>query len=257
MVVDTAADVTFEAFKDEWLEDVREGNPSPTELGHRFARKLFTQWLDTDDASDDLVYCDGAGDGGIDIAYLDRGESREGDADGSVEGDTWYLVQSKYGRAFRSVATILEEGQKVVETLDGQRSHLSSLAEGLLDRLSVFRHQASDLDHIILVFATEDPLTEDEKRALQDVRAIGQARAGGTFDVEAISVETIYLRQLEDLAAAALQQIRVFVKAEVAASGADLLVGSIPLLSLYDMLKSYRAQTEDLDQLYEKKCGAS
>ncbi|MDQ2745520.1 MAG: hypothetical protein M3Z66_24950 [Chloroflexota bacterium] len=111
MVAGTAGDVTLEDFKEEWLRDVRKGSPSTIELGRRFAWKLVTQWLDTDDASDDLVYCDGTADGGIDIAYLDRGESHVGAPDDAPVGDTWYLVQSKYGTSFRCTGTILEEGQ--------------------------------------------------------------------------------------------------------------------------------------------------
>jgi hypothetical protein len=38
----------FEVFRAEWLGDVRAGNPSTSQLGHRFARKLVTQWLDVD-----------------------------------------------------------------------------------------------------------------------------------------------------------------------------------------------------------------
>ena len=106
--------VDFEAFRQEWLEDIVEGNPSTVELGSRFSRKLITQWLGVDESSDDIVYCDGSGDGGIDIAYLNRGESSD---EGSEEGDTWYLVQSKYGTAFRSSGTLLEESQKVIDTL--------------------------------------------------------------------------------------------------------------------------------------------
>jgi hypothetical protein len=60
--------LTFEEFRNEWLEDIKEGNPTTIDLGNRFARKLITQWLDLDETSDDVVYCDGSGDGGIDVA---------------------------------------------------------------------------------------------------------------------------------------------------------------------------------------------
>ena len=83
------------------------GSPSTTELGNRFARKLLTQWLDIGEVSDDIVYCDGSGDGGIDIAYLSRSEGGDGGDSGVVEGDVWYLVQSKYGSAFQGVNTLL------------------------------------------------------------------------------------------------------------------------------------------------------
>lgn len=78
------SEITFDNFQAGWLADVIEGHPSTTELGHRFAFKLITQWLDIgQDAADqdavDLMYCDGAGDGGVDIAYLQRGEESGGD----------------------------------------------------------------------------------------------------------------------------------------------------------------------------------
>jgi hypothetical protein len=63
--------LSFEQFQEEWLTDVRADNPSTVELGNRFARKLLTQWLDIDESNDGIIYCDGSGDGGIDIAYLD------------------------------------------------------------------------------------------------------------------------------------------------------------------------------------------
>ncbi|MDP3063464.1 MAG: AIPR family protein [Chloroflexota bacterium] len=249
----TAAQVTFEDFKQEWLSEVVAGNPSNVEMGHRFAHKLLTQWLDIDSASDDLVYCDGSGDGGIDIAYLDRGETgdAEGDGDASAAGDTWYIVQSKYGKALQGTTTLLEESQKVVDTLDGQRPRLSSLAEGLLERLTNFRRQASpERDRIVLVFATERPLTEAERRVLQDVRAMGRERLRLLFDVESVSIETVYRRAQE--AAAEPDRIKVKLKASMVQSGLDLLLGSVPLLELYHFLKAYRDQTQDLDQLYEK-----
>ncbi len=98
--------ITEKDFIEEWLVDVQAGKPSTVELGHRFAQKLVTQWLDVSENSDDLVYCDGAGDGGIDVAFLDRGESMEGE-EATTQADTWYLVQSKYGKAFQGTGTLL------------------------------------------------------------------------------------------------------------------------------------------------------
>ena len=60
--------IDFEAFRQEWLADITEGSPSTVELGRRFAVKIVTQWLDGYEPGTDLVYCDGAGDGGIDLA---------------------------------------------------------------------------------------------------------------------------------------------------------------------------------------------
>jgi hypothetical protein len=236
--------IDFEAFRQEWLEDVVEGNPSTVELGNRFARKLITQWLDVDESSDDIVFCDGSGDGGIDIACLNRGETTEESAE---VGDTWYLMQSKYGKAFAGVGTLLEEAQKIIETLDGKRNNLSSIAQDLLERVLTFKSQASERDKLIIVFATEEPLNEEQKRALNDIRAMGISRLGGLLDLEAVSIATIYQRILDRR----VTRIKIPVKAQDA-RGDKLLVGSVKLTELYNFMKLYRKETEDLEQLYEK-----
>lgn len=241
------AQVSLDEFRSEWLEDITRNNPTTVELGNRFARKLITQWLDLDESSDDVVYCDGSGDGGIDVAYLHLGEVND---DGTEEGDTWYLVQSKYGSAFAGSGTLLRESQKVIGTLDGQRNNLSSLAQDLLERLSGFRARASERDKLTLVFATEDPLNDEQKRILEDVRAIGRNRLGIIFDVEAVSIATIYQRAVESSDTVA--RIRLPIKAQLAPSDEGLLVGSVKLADLYAFLKAYRTITGDLDQLYEK-----
>lgn len=242
--------ITFDQYREEWLEGVLAGGPSTTELGHRFANKILNHWLEISDDTDDLVYCDGAGDGGIDIAYLDRRDDSDADADQIAHGDTWYLVQSKYGSAFQGSNTLLIEGQKVIDTLDGKRSNLSSLAEGLLERVQQFRRQAGERDKIILAYATEEPLTEEQKRVLKDIRNMGRARIGNIFDVESISVSAIYERTLDE--STAIPVIRVPIVGNLSASGTSLVVGSISLLDLYAFLKAYRDQTQDLDRIYEK-----
>ena len=253
VIMATEQAISFEAFREQWLEDIQNGNPSTVELGRRFAHKILVQCLDIESASEDLVYCDGSGDGGIDIAYLDRGEREDTGEVGeeSVAGHTWYVVQSKYGKAFRGTSTLLEESQKVIDTLDGRRPNLASLAEKLLERLVNFRKQASERDKIRLVFATELPLNEEEKQILKDVRAMGRDRLGTIFDVESISIDTIYRRMLEELLVGK-DRIRVPLKAAMAESGEDVLVGTVTLIDLFEFLRAYRELTEDLDLLYER-----
>ncbi|MBL7648860.1 MAG: AIPR family protein [Candidatus Hydrogenedentes bacterium] len=241
----------FECFRQSWLEEVQAGTPSTVELGRRFALKLVTQWLDTSDVTADFTYCDGSSDGGIDIALLDTGPEVVSDDDG-VSGHTWYLVQSKYGAAFAGANTLLTEGQKVIDTLDGNRPKLNSLAEGLLERINNFRLGASVADKIVLVFATEVGLTVQEKQVLADIRAMGAARIGALFDVESVSIETIYARLQEAEAAVNDNRLIVELDAQLVHSGSDLLVGSIGLVNLYQFLKRYRDQTGDLDRIYEK-----
>lgn len=240
--------LTFEAFESEWLTDILAGNPDTLEKGRRFSRKLIGHWLDFDnESSDDLIFCDGTGDGGIDIAYLLRGDDEE---ENSNEGDTWYLVQSKYGKAFQGTNTLLQEAQKLIDTLDGQRQNLSSLTSSLLQRLQTFRTAASPKDKLVLVFATQRPLTEDELRTVSDIRAMGKNRLGAIFDVETVSVENIYNRTLE--AVNVENKNKVNITAHLVESGKELLVGSIGLLQLFEFLKTYKVKTGDLDILYEK-----
>jgi len=244
-----SAKVEYPQFRDAWLADILEGSPSTTQKGRAFAQKMLKQWRDIDESSNDLLYCDGAGDGGIDIAYLLRGEENEGEAETDDEGDTWYLVQSKFGSAFQGSNTLIEEGRKVISTLAGERKTLSSLAEGLLEKLTNFRKSAGEHDRIVLVFATVDPLSDDEKKTLGYVRSMGQGELGLIFDVVPVSVETLYEQTLDDTTA---NHVGLPLKAEFAPSGQGLLVGSVPLFSLYDFLKEYRIGTQDLDRLYEK-----
>ena len=139
--------------------------------------------MTTDD--DDFVICDGSGDGGIDIAYLKRSDIDVGKRDdNSEDGDTWYLVQSKYGSSYK----ILEEGNKVITTLQGQNQSLSDSTKQLLEKLDVFRQQASDTDRIVLVFATPDPLNPQEREDLAKIKLIGRDRVSPNFDVEEVSL---------------------------------------------------------------------
>lgn len=247
----TPDDIAFEDYRASWLEDVTKGSPSTVELGRRFALKLITQWMEDSIETDNFIYCDGSRDGGIDLALLDTGPEESIDETG-VSGHTWYLVQSKFGSAFAGPQTLLIEGQKVIDTLDGKRERLNSLAEGLLERLSNFKHSAGPADKIVLVFATEAPLTEDEKRVLADLRSMGTARLGPMFDIEALSIETIFARLQEVEAVGLTKRLKVSLDAQMVPSGPDLLVGSVGLSNLYAFLKRYRDATGDLDRIYEK-----
>jgi hypothetical protein len=243
-------ELTFEVFEKEWLADITAGSPNTLELGRRFSRKIVSQWLDFTEeveSPDDVVYCDGTGDGGVDIAYLQRGDDIEDNSNG---GDTWYLVQSKYGSAFSGIRTILEEAQKLIDTIDGKRSNLSSLAAGLVERLQTFRKQASEKDKMILVYATQRPLSEDEKRAVEDVRAMGKNRLGAIFETDAISLEIIHHRTLAEINQ--VKKTRLSIAAHLVPSGEEMLVGSVGLVQLFEFLKAYKTKTGDLDILYEK-----
>lgn len=246
---DAASEITFEQFCDEWLSEFRESTLPPFEKGQGFAFKLVTQWLGVTQDDEDLVLCDGVGDGGIDIAYLSRADIGDAERDSQAdEGDTWYLIQSKYGTAFQGPDTIISEGRKVIATLAGENTRLSERVGQLVGRLSNFREQASERDRIVLVFATEKAMSESDRKALHDIRSLGRERFSTLFDVEDVSLHTIW--EARDT----LEQpsITIPLRGNFVDPSSGLRVGTITLTNLYDFLSAYRDKTGNLDQLYER-----
>lgn len=240
--------VSFDAYKQEWLEEILIDNPNSIQKGNRFARKILTQWLDLENNSNEIIFCDGAGDGGIDAVYLHRGEF---DSDENlIEGDTWYIVQSKYGSAFSGNDTLLSETQKIIETLEGTKKNLSSLAKDIVERLLNFIKTSSNNDSLRFVFATSETLTDHQVSMLKTIKSIARDRLKINCEVENVSIYHIYQRVITD----SPEQIKhsANLTANLVSSGSDVMVGSVKLLNLYEFLKSYRDATGDLDMIYEK-----
>lgn len=72
--------IGLEQFESQWLEEIVAGNPTTTQLGHRFAEKILRDWHEIDAATAEVILCDGAGDGGIDAAVFVLGDAVLGDA---------------------------------------------------------------------------------------------------------------------------------------------------------------------------------
>ena len=122
----------------------------------------------------------------------------------------------------------------------------------MVEKLTNFRGSAGEHDQICLVYATVDPLTPEQQRTLDYVRAMGRDKLGPLFDVSAISVRTIYDDQAEEAELAARRRLTFELNGHLTQAGSDLLVGSVSLIDLYTFLKAYRTRTGTLDQLYEK-----
>ena len=237
--------ITFDAFKREWLHEILEGNPSTVEKGARFATKLFSQWQNIEDNTS-FIYCDGCNDGGIDIAYQKAIQDEQGD----TLGKTWYIVQSKYGTSYSGTGTLMTEATKIFNTIEGINTHLSETVQSLVFVLKLFFETAANEDKLVLVFATVDPLNELELASLNDVRAAGRERFGNRFDVDTISLATIYNR-IQDIDVQETKNI-IPIKANLVPSGEELLVGSIKLINIYEFMKDFKRKTQDLEVLYEK-----
>lgn len=238
--------VDYPTFCKGWVAEIEEGSPSTVEKGHRFATKLVNQWIDRE-VADEVINCDGSGDGGIDIAVLKRGESDDSD----VEGDTWYLVQSKYGAAWGGVNTAVSEGIKIVRTLSGKQKRLSGLAREVVERIENFKKKAGENDRIVLVYAKIDPLTVDERQALDEIREFGRSQLGPIFDVEVVTLRMIYDRLADEESSTKDGALTVDLHCSITSSEGGLLVGVTSLVDLYEFLKSYRSVAENLDRIYE------
>ncbi len=239
---------TFEEFKQEWLDEILQDKPNSIQKGNRFARKMLLQWLDLDSYSNEIIFCDGSGDGGIDAVYLHRGEFESDE--NLIEGDTWYIVQSKFGKAFSSIDTLLTETQKIIESLEGTRKNLSSLATEIVERINIFIKSSSENDSIRFVFATTDRLTEHEQSMLETIKKIAQERLRIKCEVEHVSIHHIYQRVMT--ISPDLKKHEVKITANLVSSGTDVMVGSVKLFNLFVFLKEYRDSTGDLDMIYEK-----
>ena len=166
----------------------------------------------------------------------------------SVSGDVWYLFQSKYGTAFQGQETIVSEGRKVIATLTGENIQVSDATRQLVAKLKTFGQQASERDRMVLVFATDAAMSESDRQALDDLRILGKDRIGALFDVEDVSLNTIW----EIRPTSSQPVITLSINGNFVDPSSGLRVGIVSLTDLYGFLKAYRMKTGNLDQLYEK-----
>ncbi|SEQ50576.1 AIPR protein [Ectothiorhodospira magna] len=238
--------ISLRDFETQWLDEIESGSPSSTLKGHRFAQKILRDWLELDVDMAEIIYCDGSGDGGIDAAVFIPSEAEEGS-----EGDTWMLVQSKYGSAFRGVDTLFVEANKVFATLEGQRDNLSSVSDDVVKRIRQFLSQAGAKDRLEYVVATNQRLTHAEYDALEAIRGIGHEKFGAIFSVADVSIETIYNKRAEGNIFGG-NRLKVTLKTSISSSGEILYVGSTKLKDMFEFMQEYKKQTGDLDTLYDK-----
>lgn len=239
--------IQLEAFEEQWLEDIRDGEPSTTQLGNRFAQKMLRDWHEIDDATAEIILCDGAGDGGIDAAVFMKADPGEG-----IEGDTWMLIQSKYGSSFAGANTVALEAQKLFATLEGERTTLSSVSAELVQRLRTFLQNKGPKDKLEYVLVTCRQLTPNEIVYLNNIRILGRAKFGECFETDAVSIETLYNKVCEDEEKTKNSSLSVMLDTLVTASTDILLIGATTLPNIFRFMQEYREKSGDLDMLYEK-----
>lgn len=238
--------ISFEDFQQQWLEEIVTGSPTTTQLGHRFAEKILRDWHEIDSSTAEVILCDGAGDGGIDAAVFIKEDLSEG-----IEGDSWILVQSKYGSSYSGADTITTEAQKLFATLEGKREKLSSLSTELVGRLRNFLSNSGPKDRMDYILVTNKRLSEEEQEYLHNIKTLGRSKFGECFDVDSVSIETIY-NKVAELDAFGPTKLSVKLRTTVTGSGQILLIGATKLPDVFAFMQEYKTLSGDLDLLYEK-----
>ena len=245
--------LSFEKFKEEWLKEVLANTSSNTIKGRKFAKKIFNEWSQLSDnnaiiygdQNNEIIYGFGDKDGGVDLGYFSPKDNQE---ENGPDGDTWYLIQTIYGKAFEDGNSLLIESRKLIYALDGHKQ-LPSIDVAEMNRLIEFQRNASDNDRFVLILATIDPLSDDEKELILNIKEIGVPRLGQNFDVVNVNLKMLFNRLNED------NENKVIVVPLIAdlVQGEVLLIGSVKLENLYKFLKEYEIQREgDFDLIYKK-----
>ena len=271
----TTDSISYEDFKQEYLAAFTD--LSPVEKDHRFAQKILKDFKDFYGLPDsiDEYSCDGPGDGGIDIAILDR-QGDEEDQQGGVEGDTWYLIQSKYSQlnssqihteAEKIFAVLTDKHEKRLSYMgeditqkifavltDKHEKKLSYIGEDITQWLKHFLKNSSNKDRLIIVFLTQDPIEHD---TLYQLRKQGEHIFSSLhchFNLQNFSIKNIYnnLPETQPTKQDILNLHGCFQQLQKSQPNNNFLVGTATLADLYHFLKEYaRVTNNNLDLIYE------
>lgn len=238
------------------MEDIERSLVSKEEKSFHIAKKLFSQWLDLDDGSEDFEPIQ---DLGFEFAYYSEGVPSE---DNSSEEYCWYLVFCDYHKSLELFVEIvkklsdriessLSQPNVKVEKILGDLSDSSKLQMGEKAKINV-------MDEIIK-FARKvekDPMLYKLKLVVASVsgdnrEAFFQFKKESFlkyYSLEFISIETVYNRISDENTRSAVFQI----KAPLNKFGNNLLLGSIHLKNLYHFLEEYASRMGDIDLVYQK-----
>ncbi len=86
---------------------------------------------------------------------------------------------------------------------------------------------------------------------MNNIKTLGRAKFGECFDIDSVSIETLYNKIAEDDAFGPAK-LAFKLQTTVTSSGEILLIGATKLTSIFQFMQDYKALTGDLDLLYEK-----
>lgn len=114
------------------------------------------------------------------------------------EGDTWYLIQSKYGKAFSGTDTLLSKCQKLIDMLDGQRANLSSLPAMQAELGDLFIESAlGDSKNFFLIETQSGHLILRNLHRIRE-QADGEKENPNSPELTPADVQLIYIEPTQD-----------------------------------------------------------
>lgn len=227
--------INYIDWKQDFLKEI-EALPHSTAKGDMFVQKVLQIYYNLSEGDAiDATDCAGAGDRGVDAVYISE-------EDQSLLA---YAIQGKYGAAGTSL-DIYSESQKFLNALKQAMNDVS--VTPAIDKIASVLKNSGFVRYVI---ATVDPLTEQQKQDLSNVKKIANHDFGDQLVVEAISLENLY-NVYTSLEPAAGPSISVDLTCHILPVQDNAYVGVVSLADMYFMLGNYARQGDGtIDSIYD------
>lgn len=235
VVADIETKVAYEEWRHNFLAEI-ETLPHSVAKGDAFVQKTLQMYynLSEEDAID-ATACAGAGDKGVDAAYISSLEDEE--------VPYAIVVQGKYGTAGTNLQPY-QETQKFLSALKLAQEGVS--VTSTLDKIANVRKNGGLIRYLIV---TVEPLSHTQQVDLDNVRKLAYLDFGNGLIIEAISLTNIYAT-LDGVKVASTLQ--VYLPCQVVPVATEAYIGITSLADIYGMLCSYAKQTGNtVDTIYD------
>lgn len=228
--------ITFKDYRTEWLNDISTNDEA--EKRNLFARKILSDWLDIDANSENFIEFDA--NGVINIAYLQEEVSDDNNTE-----TIWYLAK------YIDVNKISSKNADIeIEKLNNLFSEKHSIADyNEFSNIQDYINKSNEQNKISLIYCFDGDFSEEVIEFVSAVQKAGRREITPFFYADFVNIEIIFERVIEQEKKA---KRNTFVFKAVTNEVKRLYIGSITLLDLFDFMKKYEYQTNDIDRLYEK-----
>jgi hypothetical protein len=228
--------ITFKDYRAEWLNDILTNDE--TERRNLFARKILSDWLDIDTSSENFVEFDA--NNVINIAYLHEEVSDDNNTE-----TIWYLA--KYIDANKISEKNADAEITKLKDLFSEKHSIQDYNE--FSDIQDYIRKSNEQNKIALIYCFDGDFTDEVIEFVSAVQKAGRNNITPFFYADFVNIEIIFERVLEQEKKVKLNKFTFKANTNQAGS---LYVGSISLLDLFDFMKKYENQINDIDRLYEK-----